>query len=254
MKILHVLDHSLPLHSGYTFRSRNLCLAQRARGWQPVVVTSPKHEASWKGPTARREEFDGVPCFRSGRLEPLLPVVDELRLMARTHAAIRYVAGFEQPAVLHAHSPVLNAFPALWAGRRLGLPVVYEIRAFWEDAAADHGTSAEGGPRYRLTRGLETLACRLADHVVVIYQGLKNDLTDRGIAAEKISVVYNGVNPEDFRPTPPDAEYRAAWAANRDAHRAMCAAVEGQGAVAAVLALAAGLAGLAHQTPERRRT
>jgi len=61
-----------------------------------------------------------------------------------------------RPDVLHVHSPVLNALPALWVGHRLGVPVVYEIRAFWEDAAVDLGTSRPGGPRYRVTRALET--------------------------------------------------------------------------------------------------
>ncbi len=32
-RILHVLDHSLPAHSGYTFRTRALMKAQAARGW-----------------------------------------------------------------------------------------------------------------------------------------------------------------------------------------------------------------------------
>lgn len=211
MKILHVLDHSVPLHSGYTFRSQNIFTAQLQRGWTPVVVTSPKHEESWKGPTVPREEYGGVPYFRSGRLEPVAPVVDELRLMARTLKTILRVAGHEKPELIHAHSPVLNAFPALRAGRRLGLPVVYEIRAFWEDAAVDQRTTTEGSARYRLTRQLETWACQMADHVAVICQGLRNDLISRGIPAEKISVVYNGINPDDFKPTPPDAEYLREW-------------------------------------------
>ena len=61
-----------------------------------------------------------------------------------------------KPDILHAHSPVLNAIPALRVGRRLGIPVVYEVRAFWEDAAVDHGTTHEGSLRYRLTRRMES--------------------------------------------------------------------------------------------------
>ena len=34
MRILHVLDHGLPLHSGYTFRTRAILKAQMARGWE----------------------------------------------------------------------------------------------------------------------------------------------------------------------------------------------------------------------------
>jgi hypothetical protein len=40
LKILHILDHSLPIHSGYGFRSQNLLREQRTRGWQPIGLTS----------------------------------------------------------------------------------------------------------------------------------------------------------------------------------------------------------------------
>ncbi|MCP6462481.1 glycosyltransferase, partial [Klebsiella pneumoniae] len=66
------------------------------------------------------------------------------------------------PDVLHAHSPVLDALAALIAGRRAGLPVLYEIRAFWEDAAVGNGTGTEGSARYRVTRALEGWAVRRA--------------------------------------------------------------------------------------------
>jgi PEP-CTERM/exosortase A-associated glycosyltransferase len=121
------------------------------------------------------------------------------------------VARIEQPDVLHAHSPVLNAIPALWAGRQLGLPVVYEIRAFWEDAAVDHGTYAEGSWKYRLTRLIETMVCTRADQVGILCNGLKEELVSRYIPAEKITPVFNGVDIEDFQPGPVDPYYQRDW-------------------------------------------
>ena len=44
MKILHVLDHSIPLHSGYTFRTRSILRQQRAMGWHTEHLTSAKHD------------------------------------------------------------------------------------------------------------------------------------------------------------------------------------------------------------------
>ncbi|GAB4273201.1 MAG: hypothetical protein Kow0092_28520 [Deferrisomatales bacterium] len=211
MKILHLLDHSLPLHSGYTFRSRNIFRCQRGVGLQPVVVTSPKHEASWKGEAPEEEEIDGVRYFRSGPVGGGAPVLAEIRLMKRLGRRVRDVAGREKPRLLHAHSPILNALPALRLGRRLHLPMVYEIRAFWEDAAVDHGTHREWGLRYRLTRALETRACRRADAVVTICEGLRADLVARGIPAEKITVVPNAVDPDELRPVPRDPALRQCW-------------------------------------------
>ncbi|MEJ2201660.1 MAG: glycosyltransferase, partial [Desulfuromonadaceae bacterium] len=212
MKILHILDHSLPLHSGYTFRSQNLFKAQRKLGYDPVVVTSPKHEQSWKGDWAAKETINDFTYYRTGATRQLPgPVTSELWLMHVLSRRILEVAKAERPDIIHAHSPVLNAIPALWAGRKLGLPVVYEIRAFWEDAAVDHGTTSEGSLRYRLTQLAETQVCKRVDHVGILCDGLKNDLVRRSIPAEKITPVFNGVNLDDFQPVPPDVEYSREW-------------------------------------------
>ena len=120
--------------------------------------------------------------------------------MARMAGRIAAVAREEKAAIIHAHSPVLNGLPALWAGRRLGLPVVYEARAFWEDAAVDHGTTREGSARYRVTRALETLMFKRADRVVVIAAGMRAELARRGVDPARVTIVPNGVDTERFSP------------------------------------------------------
>lgn len=55
MRILHVLDHSAPLHSGYAFRTLSILREQRKLGWQTDHLTSPK-----QGPvTAAVDTVDG---------------------------------------------------------------------------------------------------------------------------------------------------------------------------------------------------
>lgn len=212
MKILHILDHSLPLHSGYTFRSQNLFRAQGQMGFDSVILTSPKHEENLATTCPERETINEFTYYRSGAVrKSAVPLMTEIKLMRQLYQRILAVAAQEKPDVLHAHSPVLNAFPAISAGRKLGLPVVYEIRAFWEDAAVDHGTAGEGSPRYRLSKWLETRACKQVDQVAILCNGLKQDLVARGIPADKITPVFNGVNPEDFKPCAVDEEYRSAW-------------------------------------------
>lgn len=197
MRILHVLDHSVPLHSGYTFRTLAILREQRKIGWETVHLTSPKQGASPSDP----EQVDDLLIHRT-RPRPTgpfdLPVVRELVQMRDVERRLETLARETRPDILHAHSPVLNALPALNVGRRLGIPVVYEVRAFWEDAAVDHGTTSAWGPRYRLTRSLETHALRRAAAVTTICEGLRGDILARGIPAERVTVIPNAVDVERF--------------------------------------------------------
>jgi PEP-CTERM/exosortase A-associated glycosyltransferase len=197
LRILHVLDHSIPLQSGYTFRTLSILHEQRKRGWETFHLTSPKHTVG----TSDEEEVDGWTFFRtpassSGGVR--VPGLAEVALMRQLEQRLQAVAEQVRPDILHAHSPVLNAIPALRVGRKLGVPVVYEVRAFWEDAAVDHGTTTESGMRYRLTRRLETFALRRAHHVFTICEGLRRDILDRGIPEGRVSVIPNAVDIESF--------------------------------------------------------
>jgi glycogen synthase len=195
MRILHIFDHSLPLHSGYTFRSAAILREQRALGWETFHLTSPK-----QGPTATaQEEVDGLCFYRSPVPQAGGLVPDPVRLMQATEQRMEELVQELRPDILHAHSPVLNAIPAIRVGRRLGVPVVYEIRAFWEDAAVDHGTTAEGSLRYRLTQFLETWALRRVGHTFTICEGLQRDIVGRGIPEERVTVIPNAVDVESFQ-------------------------------------------------------
>jgi PEP-CTERM/exosortase A-associated glycosyltransferase len=205
VRVLHILDHSIPLHSGYTFRTLSILREQRRMGWDTFHLTSPKQGAG--GPL--EESVDGWHFYRT----PAAPSglqwsgLSELALMRRIERRLAAVAADVRPTLLHAHSPVLNALPALRVGRRLGIPVVYEVRAFWEDAAVDHGTMRENGLRYRLSRIVETHALRRVDHVFTICEGLRRDIVGRGISQGKVTVIPNAVDIASFREGGrPDAE------------------------------------------------
>ncbi len=132
--------------------------------------------------------------------------------MRQLETRLEEVAREVRPDIIHAHSPVLNAFPAIKVARKLGIPVVYEIRAFWEDAAVDHGSTTEGSLRYRITRNLETRAIKQVDHVFTICEGLRADILARGIPASKVTVIPNAVDINAFHlANPPDPELQKRW-------------------------------------------
>ena len=190
MRILHILDHSLPLQSGYALRTQAILNAQRALGWETFQLTGPK-----QGPVAvDEEEVDGWRFYRTLPADGLfegVPGLAEIELMGEIAYRIEQIIRHVRPHILHAHSPVLNAIPALRVGRRLDTPVVYEVRAFWEDAAVARGTIRAGGLRYRLMRGMETWVLKRADAVTTLSEGLRGEVVARGIPAERVTVIPN---------------------------------------------------------------
>jgi PEP-CTERM/exosortase A-associated glycosyltransferase len=198
MRVLHILDHSIPLHSGYTFRTLSILREQRNIGWETFHLTGSRQENC----SVLEEDVGTWHFYRtpfSGNAMARLPVLNQVAAMDRLTSRLSEVVREVKPDILHAHSPVLNAIPALRVGRRLGIPVVYEVRAFWEDAAVDHGTSREWGIRYRLTRGLESYALKRVNAITTICEGLRGDILGRGIPPEKVTVIPNAVNIENFR-------------------------------------------------------
>jgi hypothetical protein len=114
MRVLHVLDHSLPMQSGYTFRTRAIVKAQLARGWEVACLTGPRQvEAS-----GEVEIVDGITFFRTLKPAPTPSPLAEWREIRAVSARLDQLVREWRPDQLHAHSPVLTALAALPVARR----------------------------------------------------------------------------------------------------------------------------------------
>ena len=197
MKILHVLDHSIPLHSGYTFRTRSILQEQAKLGWKTCHVTSIKHINA----KSAEEVHDNLHFYRTISANELLtriPIINQLYVIRTLQKRLIEVIEKEKPDIIHAHSPCLNGIAAINAARKFSIPVVYEMRASWEDAAVEHGTTTEGSLRYRLTRALETYVFKRVNGITTICNGLKQDIAARNIGQTPIQVIPNAVNADEF--------------------------------------------------------
>jgi len=203
-RILHVLDHSLPVHSGYTFRTRAILKAQEALGLEVGGITGLRHEAEGND----CETVDGLTFHRTWG-EAYGPAgFREWLEIGKFASAIESLCDTWHPDILHAHSPALCGQAAARVASRRGIPFVYEIRAFWEDAAVGNHTGREGSFKYRLTRLLEDKVVERADAVVTICAGLRHDLVARGHDGSRISIIPNGVDLALFgTPEPRDAAF-----------------------------------------------
>lgn len=205
-RVLHILDHSLPMHSGYAFRTRAILKAQQAAGIEVRGITGLRH--TQESPAA--EVVEGLMFHRTprdpGGMAAGLAGMREWREIARFAEAIEALVDEWQPDILHAHSPALCGLAAMKVARRRGIRLVYEIRAFWEDAAVGNLTGRERSIKYRATRALENRVVAGADAVFTICDGLRDDLVSRGLPGGKIGISPNGVDLTLFGdPLPRDA-------------------------------------------------
>ncbi len=213
-RVIHVLDHSLPLHSGYAFRSQNILKSQQYLGWYPCALTSTKHQMGLKDDwmSCSDQTIEGIQFYRSEfNPQEIGGYTSQVQVVTKLFRSLKRVIAQEQPDILHVHSPALNVLPALVLGKKFRIPVVYEIRAFWEDAAVDHGTYGEQSWKYRLVRALETWVCRRVNHLAVLCHGIKQDLQKRNIPEDHIAIIPNGIHAADFQACPGDEKFRHAW-------------------------------------------
>ena len=189
-RVLHVLDHSLPLQSGYTFRTRAILKAQQGLDFEVRGITGVRHFAPGPSP----EATDGLTFHRTPSEANGPPGLREWREIGLLAEAIGKVCDEWRPDIIHAHSPALCGLAGARVAKARGIPFVYEIRAFWEDAAVGNGTGQGNSVKYKLTRALENYVVASADAVVTICEGLRGDLIARGVAPERITISPNGVD------------------------------------------------------------
>ena len=218
-RVLHLVTDALPATSaGYTIRTHEIAVAQRAAGLDPHVATRCGYPVT-QGMLDGRHlvVLDGVPYHR------LLPWLMPGRPGPRTAdlglALAATLTSRIRPAVLHAASDFANARLALALRERYGLPVVYEVRGFWEDTWLSRHPDAEklaGSELYLEKRDLETRSMLAADLVVTLGEAMREEIVTRGVTAEKILIVPNAVSEEFLRPLPDATALRAALGIDPD--------------------------------------
>ncbi|MEM6603748.1 MAG: glycosyltransferase, partial [Pseudomonadota bacterium] len=201
MRILHIYDHTEPLQSGYVTRSRTLREALEKQGHKCDVLSSVRHFTS-SDQTYRGDDMIGTKYFfRSKPHSVTMPFLREINDIRSSSKHILELIERYKYDVIHAHSPFLCGYAALWARwicERYKIKIVYEIRAFWEDASVNLGRMKEDSFKYNLCRKLETHLCRQVDHVYTICEGLKKELIGRKIPEEKITLIPNVVDVNNF--------------------------------------------------------
>jgi glycosyltransferase involved in cell wall biosynthesis len=209
--VMHLLKESVPyLQNGFTMRSRYTLLSQRDAGLDPFVVTSlgfPRKDGVDRFPST--DILDGITHHRLD-LGPGYPTDQPFDRLLTDHAWLAAkVARRERPAIIHASSGYRGydaALVGLALRDHLRLPLVYEVRSFFETTWTPHHDRAESSEHYQRRHDTETRAMLAADAVITISEAMAEDIAGRGVPRERIHLMPNGVDPTGFEPGEPDAE------------------------------------------------
>ena len=168
----------------------------------------------------QRESVKGVSIVRM----PLYPSHDRSALRRAWNylsfaitATLLGPALVRRPDVIYAyHPPGTVGLPALALGRWFGVPVVYDVQDLWPDTITATGMLLSG-PATRLLDRFCRFVYRHADRVVALSPGLGRTLIERGVNADRLSVIYNWAPELPSTPTRTprsDGKFRVVFAGN----------------------------------------
>lgn len=210
-KVLHLLKISLPYRqSGYSVRSMYLLEGQVDAGLLPVAVTALGFPRSiGVASFAESEDIAGIRHHRLDRGPDYdLEIPYDKYLTDFAQAAVPVVRD-EKPAIIHVHSGHRGydtALVAIALGKHFKIPVVYEVRGFFESLATSDTEWSERSETYRRRFETERRCMAKADAVVTLSESMRSEIVARGIPAAKVSVIPNGVDIDVFRPRSRSAE------------------------------------------------
>lgn len=211
-RVRYFLHNSLPYDSaGYATRTHGILTSLRQLGWEAGGVTRLGYPIDKPGydPTVAvgDSEIDGVSYQR---------LLDGVTLPVRKTPVTRFVSEYveaaerivrrDRPAVLHAASNHWNGLAVAELARRYDLPSVYEVRGLWELTRASREPGYVNSQHYRSRVAIEAQAANACDRVITITDALAAEMVDRGVPADKITVVPNGVDTSRFSPLERDVE------------------------------------------------
>lgn len=209
MKILFLSDNFPPEVNAPASR-----VFERARYWVKwghevtVITCAPnfpqgKVYEGYKNKWYQVEYMDGIKVVRvktfiSKNEGFILRIIDFVSYMW-----MAIIASFFQktPDVIVATSP---QFFTVVAGYKISFfkrrPFFFELSDLWPASIAAVGSLSSNSKLYKLIEKLELFLYRHSKKVIAQTQAFKDDLVSRGIPAEKITVVYNGVELNQFNP------------------------------------------------------
>jgi len=184
-----------------------------ARGHRVTVVTALPNSPSgvippeYRRRLRQRETIDGIQVLRGWiHASPRLSSRDKALGFASftaTASLWALLGRLRADVVVATAPPPTVGIPGFLAARRLGVPLVFDVRDIWPEALQLSGR-LQSGPVIRSLEAAERFSYRRAGAITVVTEGKRERLMEKGVPAEKIEVIPNGVDLSHFDDVCPD--------------------------------------------------
>jgi glycosyltransferase involved in cell wall biosynthesis len=218
MRIIIVTHYFPPETGAPQARLSGLAAAWALGGDEVTVLTGmPNHptgviQPGYRGAIRRRERRDGYRVLRTWLYATPNEGIARKTLGHLSFMITSVLLGGRAsgPAdVVVVSSPTFFAVGSGWLLARLKRArLVVEVRDLWPAIFTELGVLTSR-PVIRWLEWLELAAYAAADTVIVVSDGFRANLIERGVPAAKVHTIRNGVGPGEFDPdAPSDAELR----------------------------------------------
>lgn len=208
MKILFLSDNFPPEMNALANRTYEHAKVWVARGHDVTVITCfpnfPEGRLydGYSQSLSKTENLDGikvvrVPTFIARNKGVLKRGLDHFSFMAA--GFLRALFEKNTDVVIGTSPQFLQAFAALAVAKIKRIPFVLEIRDLWPDSILAVG-AIDNQSVIAFLKKMESMLYRHAAEIIVVTKTFKNILESRGVPENKISVVFNGVDTDRFKP------------------------------------------------------
>ena len=207
MKVLFVMEDSVPIENGCPVRNRYIMENLKKMGLEIVGLTSPFMRVLPGQITEGSEVINGIRYYRSQYLNTISNVSSLiLRWKIRAEMYRKYcqllerICMQEKPDIIHAITSYVNGNAANKVGMKLNIPRLYEIRSIAGATAAVVDGKSHSSFKYQAVWKLDKRAMMGATRVAPLSKVLKNELKIRGVPEGIMDAVDNGGDTDEFIP------------------------------------------------------
>lgn len=206
-RVLFVVHNSKPFHNaGYAVRTHNIVRSLTANDVKLDVVTRLNYPWDLNGFECRKREdrsiVSGVAYHRIVDLSTRYGASPDSKYISVYGDNLASLAEKYDNSVIHASSNFINPMSAVYAGKKLGLPVVNEIRGLWFLSQIVRHKQDKKNDFQQYNERMEKVAALSSHAVVTLSNSLKEEIASWGVDRDRIWVVPNCVDLNKFRPTP----------------------------------------------------